>query len=52
METLVRAIEIDAGARLPGSRRIVLRERAAREGIAVDAKLLAEVHALAGSTPD
>jgi len=43
---LAQSIE-DEGARLPGSRRIALRERALREGVAVDAKLLAEVRALA-----
>ena len=35
------------GARLPGARRIALREAAARQGVAVDARLLAEVRALA-----
>jgi (2R)-3-sulfolactate dehydrogenase (NADP+) len=44
---LVGMIEGD-GARLPGARRLALREKAAREGLAVDAKLLAEVRALAG----
>lgn len=43
---LAGAIEQDAGARLPGTRRIRLREAAARDGIAVDAKLLDEVRAL------
>ena len=37
----------DAGARLPGSRRLAAREKAGREGVAVDASLLAEVRALA-----
>ena len=36
------------GARLPGSRRLTLREKAAREGVSVDAKLLADIRALAG----
>jgi (2R)-3-sulfolactate dehydrogenase (NADP+) len=45
---LARMIEGDGGARLPGSRRLALRERAEREGVAVDAKLLDEVRALAG----
>ena len=40
-------IEGEAGARLPGSRRLALREQAQREGMAVDAKLLGEVRALA-----
>jgi (2R)-3-sulfolactate dehydrogenase (NADP+) len=43
---LVQAIEGD-GARLPGSRRLALRERAERLGVAVDAKLYAEVAAIA-----
>jgi len=38
----------DDGARLPGSRRIALREKAQAEGVPVDAKLLDEVRALAG----
>jgi LDH2 family malate/lactate/ureidoglycolate dehydrogenase len=38
----------DSDARLPGSRRIAQREKAAREGVSVDAKLLEEVHAIAG----
>lgn len=46
--TLAGMIEGDGDARLPGSRRIALRETAAREGLAVDSKLLAEVRALAG----
>jgi (2R)-3-sulfolactate dehydrogenase (NADP+) len=45
---LVHAIESDGEARVPGSRRIALRARAVREGVAVDAKLLAEVRAIAG----
>ena len=45
---LAQMIEGDAGARLPGSRRLALRERARREGVAVSAALLAEVRALAG----
>ncbi len=44
---LAETIE-DDGARLPGSRRIALREKARAEGVSVDAKLLAEVRALAG----
>jgi len=45
---LARTIEGDGAARLPGSRRLALREKARREGLAVDAKLLEEVRALAG----
>ena len=44
---LAKMIEGDTGARLPGSRRLTLRERARREGVTVDARLLAEVRALA-----
>lgn len=44
---LADAIEQDPGARLPGSRRLALREAAARDGITVDAKLLEAVRALA-----
>ena len=46
---LADRIEGDGSARLPGARRIALREKAAREGVVVDAKLLAEVRALAGA---
>jgi (2R)-3-sulfolactate dehydrogenase (NADP+) len=47
MATLAGMIEGNGDARLPGSRRIALREKAAREGVTVDAKLLAEVQAIA-----
>ena len=40
MATLAAAIEGQSGARLPGARRIALREKAAREGIEVPALLL------------
>jgi hypothetical protein len=42
-------IEGDGDARLPGSRRLVLREKAQREGLAVDSYLLAQVRSLAGA---
>jgi (2R)-3-sulfolactate dehydrogenase (NADP+) len=45
---LAHVIEHEAGARLPGSRRLAAREKAAREGVTVDAKLLSEARALAG----
>jgi (2R)-3-sulfolactate dehydrogenase (NADP+) len=45
---LAGMIESDGEARLPGSRRIALREKAEREGVTVDSKLLAEVTTLAG----
>jgi (2R)-3-sulfolactate dehydrogenase (NADP+) len=48
MATLVAVIEGDGDARLPGARRIALREKAAREGVAVDTKLLEEARAIAG----
>lgn len=47
LAVLADAIAGDEGARLPGSRRIALRSKAATAGVAVDAKLLAEVKALA-----
>jgi (2R)-3-sulfolactate dehydrogenase (NADP+) len=47
MATLAAAIETDNDARLPGSRRLALREKANREGLEIDAALLAEVRALA-----
>ena len=47
LEVLIAAIEGQEGARLPGSRRLEARARAAREGLAVPAALLAEIRALA-----
>ena len=44
---LAAMIETDEGARLPGTKRLSLREKAAATGVAVDAKLLADVSALA-----
>lgn len=44
---LAAEIEADDGARLPGSRRLALRERARNSEIAVDARLLAEAEAIA-----
>jgi (2R)-3-sulfolactate dehydrogenase (NADP+) len=44
---LVQTIE-DDGARLPGSRRIALREKVQTEGVPVDTKLLDQVRLLAG----
>ena len=46
---LAAAIESDPGTRLPGSRRLMLREKAAREGVGVDSELLEEVRRLAGA---
>lgn len=48
MAALAGMIEGGGDARLPGSRRIALRDKARREGVSVDSKLLAEVRALAG----
>ncbi len=48
MATLAGAIEGNGDARLPGSRRLAQRENAACSGVNVDARLLAEVRALAG----
>ena len=48
MAVLASKIEGNGGARLPGSRRVAMRERAEREGVTVDAKLLEEVRALGG----
>jgi (2R)-3-sulfolactate dehydrogenase (NADP+) len=45
---LAHVIEHEAGGRLPGSRRLAARAKAARDGVTVDAKLLAEARALAG----
>src|SRR5262245_43636618 len=44
---LAEAVEADGDARLPGSRRIGLRQQAAREGVLVDARLWREVTAIA-----
>jgi (2R)-3-sulfolactate dehydrogenase (NADP+) len=45
-ERLAAAIEAQPGARLPGARRIALREKAVREGLAVTDKLLDDLRAL------
>jgi len=44
---LAAAIEADGAARVPGSRRLALRQRAAQHGVWVDARLLDEVRAIA-----
>jgi (2R)-3-sulfolactate dehydrogenase (NADP+) len=46
--TLLQAIAAEPGARLPGTRRLANRRRAAAEGVAVPAALHAEIRALAG----
>ncbi|HMA15712.1 MAG TPA: Ldh family oxidoreductase [Kiloniellaceae bacterium] len=43
LELLIAALEAQPGARLPGNRRLELRAKAAREGIAVPSVLLAEI---------
>jgi len=43
---LAASIEDQPGARLPGQRRLGLRRKAEREGLAVDPKLLAEIAAI------
>lgn len=43
---LAAAMAGDGDARMPGTRRLALRERARREGLRVDAKLVAEIEAL------
>ena len=45
---IAKSIAEEPGARLPGARRPALREAARRDGVAVDAKLLADVRALGG----
>jgi (2R)-3-sulfolactate dehydrogenase (NADP+) len=47
---LAAAIEGDEKARLPGSRRLALRDAARRTGVVVDARLLDQVRALASGT--
>lgn len=47
LAALATMIEADDGVRLPGTKRLALRERAAVSGVLVDAKLLADVSALA-----
>ncbi len=46
MQALATAMARDPAVRLPGSRRLAARERAARDGLAVDAGLIAEIRAL------
>ena len=46
MLDLVQALEAEPGARLPGTRRLLGRERAGREGIPVPAALHAEIQSL------
>ncbi len=48
MRDLVAAFGAEPGTRLPGSRRLAARERAAREGLTLPPALLAEMRQLAG----
>ena len=48
MATLATAFAAEPGVRLPGSRRLRARAKAAREGLRVPPPLLAEIRALAG----
>ncbi|MEJ8476141.1 Ldh family oxidoreductase [Roseibium algae] len=48
MVTLVEAVEVEEGARLPGSRRLASREKAEREGVSIPTPILREVCQLAG----
>lgn len=48
LETLIEAIESQDGARLPGSKRLENRERAARHGIEIAAGLHREIERLCG----
>jgi len=48
MATLLTAIAAEPGARLPGTRRLANRRRAAAEGVAIPTALHAEIRALAG----
>jgi (2R)-3-sulfolactate dehydrogenase (NADP+) len=51
LEVLIAALEEQEGARLPGSRRLAAREKAARDGIEVPLVLLKEIRELAGHPP-
>ena len=48
---LIAAIETQAGARAPGSRRLALRRKAAREGLVVSDALLKEIASLSDANP-
>ncbi|WP_029059659.1 Ldh family oxidoreductase [Stappia stellulata] len=50
METLVAEIVAEAGARVPGTRRLESRERAAREGVFIGPALYREIASLTGNT--
>jgi (2R)-3-sulfolactate dehydrogenase (NADP+) len=46
MAALLEAMAMEPGARLPGTRRLTNRTRAAAEGVAIPPALLAEIRAL------
>lgn len=48
IETIMESIAEQEGARIPGSRRMALREKAEKEGLTVPANLVEEARALAG----
>jgi (2R)-3-sulfolactate dehydrogenase (NADP+) len=48
MLDLIQALEAEPGARLPGTRRLENRDRAAREGLIIPAALHAEIRSLIG----
>ena len=48
--TLAAAITGEAGVRMPGNRRVALRQNASMNGVLVDAKVLAQVRALHGGS--
>jgi (2R)-3-sulfolactate dehydrogenase (NADP+) len=49
LEVLLAMIEAEPGARLPGARRLALRQKAQSEGIALPPPLLKQIRALAGA---
>jgi (2R)-3-sulfolactate dehydrogenase (NADP+) len=49
MAVLLGAIEAEDGARVPGASRLANRRRAVADGLAISAKLYAEIEALAGA---
>jgi (2R)-3-sulfolactate dehydrogenase (NADP+) len=50
MQALAAAVAHDPAVRLPGSRRLANRARAARDGVTIDVTLLAEIRALGDAT--
>jgi len=49
---LAGLVEQDQGARVPGRRRAALREAARRDGVEVETRLLAQIHAIAGGSAE